>query len=64
MKKVLAINCGWEQAPTIQRIIDEGYEVHGVHHDDGYDKKLKLKSLLKADYFDLDSISKFFEPQN
>lgn len=64
MKKVLAVNCGWEQAPTIQRIIDEGYEVHGVHHDDGYDKKLKLKSLLKADYFDLDSISKFFEQKD
>lgn len=53
MKRVLAINLGWEQEPLLDLLGSLNLEIYGVHANDGYYKGIRYHDLLVADPRDL-----------
>jgi len=59
MKRVLAINLGWEQEPLLNLLGSLDIEIYGVHANDDYYKGIRYHDVLIADPRDLPRLLQF-----
>lgn len=59
MKRVLAINLGWEQEPLLHLLGSLGLEMYGIHANDSYYKGIRYHDLLISDLRDLPRLMRF-----
>lgn len=61
MKKILAINLGWEQEPLLDLIAKQDIELYGVHYNNEYYKAPRYRDVLISDLRDLPRILRYAE---
>lgn len=58
-KQFMVINMGWEQKPLVQKILERGFDVVGVHFEEPSIKRQKLHDFMMTDLRNLEDILEF-----
>lgn len=54
-KRILVINCGWEQEPLLRELQKRSLEIIGIHYDENYSRAVEYSAIYQMNLRDIEA---------